>query len=109
MTTNRVLFSRSLLIAALGFTASLVACGSDAADGASPPVSTPEMKFLANFDAKHSELPEGLWVTADEKTAYVSYALTGQIVSVRLADNQVSPFATIPAPPANKGFITGIT
>jgi sugar lactone lactonase YvrE len=125
------IFSRSLLVAALGLGASLAACGGDLAPGGGSTVAsssggstgsavsssasgggggeTPELAYLAKFDAAKYQLPEGLWVTPDSKTAYVGFAATGQIMSVALADDTVSEFATVPAPPANKGFVTGIT
>lgn len=67
------------------------------------------MKFLAKLDAAKSQIPEGLWVTPDSTTAYLGYAFTGQIVAVTLADTTVADSASVPAPPANKGFVTGIT
>jgi sugar lactone lactonase YvrE len=109
---------------ALGLGAPLVACGdddtamgsgggnggADTATGSGGGANvTPALTFLAELDAAELQLPEGLWVTADSKTAYMGYALTGKIVAVTLADNKVSDFATVPAPPANKGFVTGIT
>lgn len=113
---STMVLSRSILLTALGLSASLVACGGDNTTGSSSSdggggnsVSTPELNFLAELDAAKSQLPEGLWVTADSKTAYMGYALTGEIVAVSLADNTVSAFATVPAPPANTGFVTGIT
>ncbi|WP_437661823.1 SMP-30/gluconolactonase/LRE family protein [Sorangium sp. So ce1182] len=118
-----VALSRSILLTALGLTASLVACGGDdttnngsGGSDSSTTTSTsstggaePELTFLAEFSEGQVQLPEGLWVTADSKTAYVGYALTGQIIAVKLTDNTVADFATVPAPPANKGFVTGIT
>ncbi|WP_437580023.1 SMP-30/gluconolactonase/LRE family protein [Sorangium sp. So ce887] len=111
-----MVLSRSILLTALGLSASLVACGGDnttssssSNGGGGDSVSTPELNLLAELDAAKSQLPEGLWVAADSKTAYMSYALTGEIVAVSLADNKVSAFATVPAPPANTGFVTGIT
>src|SRR5690348_7223798 len=115
-------FSRSILLTALGLSASLGACGDDLAPEGSTTVAgsggsssgsgggeAPELKYLTKFDAAKYELPEGLWVTPDSKTAYVGFAATGQIMAVSLADDSVSEFATVPAPPANKGFVTGIT
>lgn len=122
------IFSRSILLGALG----LAACGGDLAPSGGTTVAsssggstsssvassgssggggseTPELKFLAKFDAAKYQLPEGLWVTPDSTTAYVGFAATGQIMAVSLADDKVSEFATVPAPPANKGFVTGIT
>src|SRR6185436_8587789 len=114
---STTIFSRSLLLTALGLSASLSACGGDdtagsggssssssssssggGGGGGGTSASTPELKLLASFDATKSQLPEGLWVTADSKTAYVGYALTGEIVAVSLADNKVADFATVPAP-----------
>ncbi len=53
--------------------------------------------------------PRGSGSPPTAKTAYTGYALTGEIVAVSLADSKVSAFATVPAPPANTGFVTGIT
>jgi hypothetical protein len=122
------IFSRSILLTALGLSASIAACGGDLAPSGGSTVAsssggststssaassgggeTPELAYLAKFDAAKYELPEGLWVTPDSKTAYVGFAATGQIKSVSLADDKVAEFATVPAPPANKGFVTGIT
>jgi hypothetical protein len=127
------ILSRALLLTALGLGTSLAACGGDLAPGGSTTVAsssggststgsntgassssgggseTPVLTYLAKFDAAKYELPEGLWVTPDSKTAYVGFAATGQIKAVSLADDTVSEFATVPAPPANKGFVTGIT
>jgi len=121
---------RSILLAALGLGATLAACGTQTpadtgnvggsgSTTASASVSSSgslgtggaasSLSFLARFDAAQSQLPEGLWVTADSKTAYLGFAFTGQIVSVALADDTVTDFATVPAPPAGKGFVTGIT
>ncbi|HTN82448.1 MAG TPA: hypothetical protein VL242_02120 [Sorangium sp.] len=119
-----VALSRSILLMALGLTASLAACGSDGttniggggSDGSSTTSTAsstggaePGLNFLAEFSEEQVQLPEGLWVTADSKTAFVGHALTGQIIAVKLTDNTVDDFATVPAPPPNKGFVTGIT
>ena len=119
---STMVLSRSILLTALGLSASLVACGGDNTTsssssssgsggngGGGSSVSTPELELLAELDPAKSQLPEGLWVTADSKTAYMGYALTGEIVAVSLADDKVAAFATVPAPPANTGFVTGIT
>jgi hypothetical protein len=127
------LLSRSILLAVLGLGTSLFGCGAQnttesvntggtdstsvssssasAAGGGSSGGggSAPELKFLAKLDAAKSQIPEGLWVTPDSKTAYLGYAFTGQIAAVTLADDTVADFASVPAPPANKGFVTGIT
>ena len=121
------ILSRSFLLTALGLGASLAACGGDLAPGGSSSggstsssvasssssggggSETPELTYLTKFDAAKYQLPEGLWVTPDNATAYVGFAATGQIMAVSLADDKVSEFATVPAPPANKGFVTGIT
>jgi hypothetical protein len=128
------MLSRSLLLTALGLGTSLFGCGaqsptesvntggsgstsvssssssaSSAGGSSSGGGSAPEMKFLAKLDAAKAQIPEGLWVTPDSTTAYLGYAFTGQIVAVSLADATVADFASVPAPPANKGFVTGIT
>ncbi|WP_438011866.1 SMP-30/gluconolactonase/LRE family protein [Sorangium sp. So ce321] len=114
MKTTMIL-SRSILVTALGLTASFVACGGDDATNnggggdRSTGGATPELTFLAEFNEGQVELPEGLWVTADSKMAYVGHALTGQIIAVKLTDNTVADFAAVPAPPPNKGFVTGLT
>jgi sugar lactone lactonase YvrE len=59
----------------------------------------PELKTINKtaFDATKGQLPEGLAVTSDGKTAYVGYAVSGEIVQVSLPSGTVSAFGTVPA------------
>lgn len=41
-------------------------------------------------------------------TAYAGFAGSGQIVAVDLATGAATPYATLPAPVAGKGFVTGL-
>lgn len=70
----------------------------------------PELKFIAQFDPGLTvqELPEGVAVTTDGKTAYVGFAPKGKIVKVSLPDGTVTAFGNIPEPPPLQGFATGI-
>lgn len=61
---------------------------------------------IATFEAAKGGLPEGLAVQG--AFAYVGLAPTGQIMRVALADGTVSPYAALPTPAANKGFMTGM-
>lgn len=78
--------------------------GSTGTGGTAPATLT----WVAEFDAMKGQLPEGIALNAAEDTAYVGFATTGQIVKVSLADGKVSDFGTVPAPPANKGFVLGL-
>ena len=68
----------------------------------------PMLAWVSELDATKGELPEGLVVNAAGDTAYVGYAPTGQIVKINLADGKVTPFGSVPPPPANKGFVLGL-
>lgn len=71
-------------------------------------VEAAKLDFLATFDATKGELPEGLIVSPDGKTAYVGFAPTGQIIAISLADNKRSDFGSIPAPPMGVGLVLGL-
>ena len=55
------------------------------------------------FNPAMGQLPEGLAISADGKTAFVGYAITGQIVKVNIADGVVSNFGKVPTPPPPPG------
>jgi hypothetical protein len=61
---------------------------------------------LHAFSAAAGELPEGLAVHGDD--AYVGFAPLGQIARVDLASGEQEPFAKLPTPVPNKGFMTGL-
>jgi sugar lactone lactonase YvrE len=67
-------------------------------------VAAPEL--VASFDVSKGELPEGLAVA--DGVPYVGLAPTGQISRVNLSDGSLSPFAKLPSPVPNKGFMTGL-
>ncbi|RYZ08125.1 MAG: hypothetical protein EOO73_08665 [Myxococcales bacterium] len=81
------------------------ACSANPTNHASEPGS-PATALVAQFDAAAGELPEGLTVTAD--SAYVGFAPTGRVVRVDLASGKQAPFAQLPAPVPNQGFLTGL-
>ncbi|MEO5728561.1 MAG: SMP-30/gluconolactonase/LRE family protein [Byssovorax sp.] len=68
----------------------------------------PELKVVASFDATKGELPEGVTVTPDGKTAYVGFAPSGKIVKVSLPDGSVSALGGLDQPPANNGIMSGL-
>src|SRR5262245_4268348 len=93
--------SRIILVLTLGSSALLAACEENSSPGtggaggssttamssvSSSAVSSgsgivgPELKFVAQFSAMNNELPQGLAITPDGRTAYVGYAPTGKIV-----------------------------
>ena len=67
-----------------------------------------EVKVLVPFDPAKGELPEGLILSPDGTAAYTAFAPTGKVVKISLADNTVSDFGAVPAPPANGGFVLGL-
>src|SRR5262245_39816618 len=113
------LLSRSIPFSALALSAVLAACSdnnagaggaggaggtadgftgstSSATSSSSGPV-TPQLKFITEFDPAKTEFPEGLAVTPDSKSAYVTLAPLLKVVSVSLPDGKVTDFATLPA------------
>lgn len=62
--------------------------------------------LVARFDPSAGELPEGLTLTVDG--AYVGFAPTGRVVHVDFSTGRATPFAQLPAPVPNQGFLTGL-
>lgn len=142
MHTNIALY-RSIAVTMVGLGAFLTACGDDTdgtGGGGSSTTSTSTSKSASvsastsgsssssggtmaamlktvnktPFDPSKGQLPEGLALSPDGKTAYVGYAITGEIVKVTLADGTVAPFGKVPTPPppvagATQGLVLGLT
>jgi NADPH:quinone reductase-like Zn-dependent oxidoreductase len=68
--------------------------------------SKPAAVQVASFDAKKSNLPEGLAVRGNK--AYVGFAPTSEIIEVDVQTKEIRPFSTLPQPIAGKGFMTGL-
>jgi hypothetical protein len=66
----------------------------------------PAVETLTTFDPAAGALPEGVAVRGE--TAYVGLAPTGEIRAVDLATGLARPFATLPHPVPNQGFMTGL-
>jgi sugar lactone lactonase YvrE len=62
---------------------------------------------LTSFDASAFELPEGLAVRDDE--LLVGFAFNSMVEQFDLEGGARSPFATLPVPAPNTGFLTGLT
>jgi len=67
-------------------------------------MSAPE--FVTHLDPVQGQNAEGLFVKGS--TAYVGLAALGQIKKIDLPGGMVHDFGSIPAPPANGGFLLGI-
>ncbi|MEP7119698.1 MAG: SMP-30/gluconolactonase/LRE family protein [Byssovorax sp.] len=78
--------------------------GATGTGGAMPAMLT----WVTKLDPSKFELPEGLAMNAAGDTAYVSIAPTGQILQIKVSDGTVSPFGSVPQPPAMKGFALGV-
>lgn len=78
--------------------------GSGGAGGAVPAAPA----FVSKFDPMKGELPEGLILSADGKSAYVGLAGAGKVVKVSLPDGAVTDYGSVPPPPAQKGFALGL-
>jgi len=63
--------------------------------------------MVAKFDPAAGQLPEG--VTVKDGFAYAGYAPLGEIAKVDLRSGKSAPFASVPKPPAGKGFLSGLT
>jgi hypothetical protein len=79
-------------------------CGSSPTPGVRRAALPPEL--MAHFDAKAAQLPEGLAI--HDKRAYVGFAPSGAIAALDLTSGELTPFAKLPAPVPNKGFMTGL-
>jgi hypothetical protein len=64
------------------------------------------VEVVASFDPAAFELPEGLAVSGDD--AYVGFAFTGLIDSLPLDGGARASFASLPPPPPNTSFMTGL-
>jgi hypothetical protein len=73
---------------------------------ATAPATDAGLRMLASFEAAKGGLPEGLAVR--DGFAYVGFAPTGQIMRLALQDGVPTPYAELPKPVANKGFMTGL-
>lgn len=79
-------------------------------DSATPPdASTPAPARLFAFDPAKGQLPEGLVIAPDGR-AFVGFAPSGEVVALDLAKTPIEakPFAKLPTPVANMGFVTGL-
>ncbi len=65
-----------------------------------------EVDVVATFDPAAFELPEGLAI--DGTGALVGFAFTGLVDAVALDGGARTPFASLPPPPANTSFMTGL-
>ncbi len=72
----------------------------------SPEETSHEPTFVTAFEAKTGGLPEGLALR--DGSAYVGFAPTGSVMRYDLAKQSLSKFGSLPAPVANKGFMTGL-
>lgn len=68
--------------------------------------SAPIVEVVAAYDPAAFELPEGLAVSGTD--AYVGFAFTGLIDRQPLSGGARAPFASVPPPPPNTSFLTGI-
>ncbi|MFT3775952.1 MAG: hypothetical protein QM820_62200 [Minicystis sp.] len=89
-----------------GGTPSSSSSSSSSGTGGTGGTAPAEPTFVAHFDAAKGELPEGLFINGNK--ALVGYAALGKIVNVDLTAGTISDFGSIPAPPANAGFMLGI-
>jgi sugar lactone lactonase YvrE len=81
--------------------------GSEAAAGATTSGAQVAMpRTIAAFDPAAGELPEG--VATKDGFAYVGFAPLGEIAKVDLRAGTKTPFAKLPKPVPNKGFMTGL-
>jgi sugar lactone lactonase YvrE len=69
--------------------------------------STPEIEVIAAFDAAAFELPEGLFTRDGE--AFVGFAPTGAVDAISLSGGSREAYASLPPPPPNTSFMTGLT
>jgi sugar lactone lactonase YvrE len=76
----------------------------------------PSLKKInkTDFNPAMGQLPEGLAITSDGATAYVGYALSGEIVKITLPEGVVSQFGKVPTPPppaagVPQGLVLGLT
>lgn len=69
---------------------------------------TPELRVIKQFTTgTTAELPDGLAITPDGKTAYVGFVATGKIVKVSLPDGEVSAFGGLTVLPPS-GVLLGL-
>jgi len=73
---------------------------------AQPTAAKSDPTFVTSFEAKTGELPEGLALR--DGAAYVGFAPTASVMRYDLAKGSLSKFGSLPAPVANKGFMTGL-
>lgn len=66
----------------------------------------PTVEVVATFDPAAFELPEGLAIVGDD--AYVGFAFTGLVDTLPLEGGARTPFASLPPPPPNTSFMTGV-
>lgn len=106
---------RAIHHAALPFVLSLASLqGCAAADGTDPAMdeaaiergATFRSSVTQKFDASKGELPEGIAIRGNN--AYVGFAPTGSIARIDLRTGEKVPYAQLPAPVPNKGFMTGL-
>jgi sugar lactone lactonase YvrE len=80
--------------------------GSVSSSSSSGGVVAPQLKVVAQFAPLAAELPDGLAITPDGRTAYVGFVQTGKIVKVSLPDGKVTPFSSLS--PAPGGYLLGL-
>jgi sugar lactone lactonase YvrE len=68
----------------------------------------PQLKVIARFKPADNELPEGVTVSADGKTAYVGFGPSGKIVKVSLPGGEVTPFGGLAKPPPDGELLLGL-
>lgn len=83
----------------------LIACSDNPEISPGTPKEAPAV--LVSFDPAKGELPEGIAVDPAGR-ALLGFAPSGTVVSVDLATSEVKPFAKLPTPPPNMGFMTGL-
>src|SRR3954453_242248 len=69
-------------------------------------IERPAIEVVTAFDPAAGALPEGVAIRGT--TAYDGLAPTGEIRAVDLATGLSRPFATLPHPVPNQGFMTGL-
>lgn len=79
------------------------------AETSTPDATTPKPATLVGFDAAKGQLPEGLVIAPDGR-AFVGFAPSGDVVAIDLTKTPVEakPFAKLPTPVPNMGFVTGL-
>lgn len=80
--------------------------GSSSGSGSGSGGAEPVVEEVVAFDPASFELPEGLAIRGND--ALVGLAFSGAIDTVPLGGGAATGFASLPAPPPNTSFMTGV-